>query len=165
MSSFVFNVARGRIRYYYDAVDSSFVITQGVYTSTANAALLVVAIDAAGTTDDALRDFDDLAALLAGTPNEATNSGYARKVLDDTILAAAADPDTINVVNLDFPDQTWTGVAAGTNWTDIITGFRPDTTSPDSAIIPLTCHDYVRIPNGTDITIQIDPFGFYGSED
>lgn len=165
MASFVFNVARGRVRYYYDAVDGNFVVTQGVYTSTANAALLIVAIDAGAETDDALRDYDDLAALLAGTPNEATNVGYARKVLTDSDLAAAADPDTINVVNLDLPDQTWASVAAGTNWTDIIVAFRPDTGSADSAVIPLTCHDYVRIPDGSPITVQIDPFGFYGSED
>jgi hypothetical protein len=164
VANFVFNVARGRLRYYYDAVDSSIVLASaGAYTSAADSALIIVAIDAAGTTDDALADFADLGALLGGTPNEATNTGYARKVIDDTGLTASAEDDTNNRLDLDAPDQIWTGVAAGTNWTDLLICFRPTALAADSAIIPLTCHDFVRTPNGSDITASMPAPGFYRS--
>jgi hypothetical protein len=168
VADFVFNIARGRSAYYYYAVENSLVVTAAgtpAFTSTANAALIIVAIDAAGQTDAGMRDFDDLAALLAGTPNEVTNSGYARKVLTDVELAAVPAPDDTNErYELDLPDQTWTVVGAGTAWTDLLVCFDPDSTAgTDSSIIPLTCHDFAVTPDGSDITAQIAATGFYRS--
>lgn len=169
MADFVFNIARGKTAYYYYAVENSLVVTAAgtpAFTSTANSALVIVAIDAAGTTDDALKDFDDLSTLLAGTPNEVTNTGYARKVLTDVELAAVPAPDdTNNRLDLDIPDQTWTGVLAGTAWTDLLVCFDNDTTAgTDANIIPLTCHDFPVTPDGSDIVATIAAAGFYRSQ-
>jgi hypothetical protein len=128
----------------------------------ANSALIIVAIDANGDSDATMRDRDDLAALLGGTANEVTNANYARKVLTDADLAAFAPDDANDRVDLDIPDQTWTAIAAGTAWTDLIICYDPDTTGgTDSSIIPLTCHDFAVTPDGSDIVAQIAAAGFY----
>lgn len=153
MADFVFNVAKGRVAEFYNRVKSN---------DPANSALIIVVIDAAGDTDATMRDRDDLAALLGGTANEVTNTNYARKVLTDADLAALSIDDTNDRIDLDIPDQTWTAVAAGTAWTDILVCYDPDTTGgTDSAIIPLTCHDFLVTPDGSDITAQIAAAGFF----
>lgn len=153
MADFVFNVAKGRVAELYNRVDTN---------DGANSALIIVVIDANGDTDATMRDRDDLAALLGGTANEVTNTNYVRKVLTDADLAAFAPDDTNDRFDLDIPDQTWAGVAAGTAWTDLLVCYDPDTTGgTDSTIIPLTCHDFAVTPDGSDITAQIAAAGFF----
>ncbi len=153
MADFVFNIAKGRVAELYNRVKSN---------DPANSALIIVVIDANGDTDATMKDRDDLAALLGGTANEVTNTNYARKTLTDADLAAFAPDDTNDRVDLDIPDQTWTAVAAGTAWTDLLVCYDPDTTGgTDSAIIPLTCHDFPVTPDGSDITAQINAAGFF----
>lgn len=153
MADFVFNIAKGRVAEFYNRVKSN---------DPANSALIIMAIDANGDTDAVMRDRDDLAALLGGTANEVTNANYARKVLTDADLAAFAPDDANDRVDLDIPDQTWTAIAAGTPWTDLIICYDPDTTSgTDAGIIPLTCHDFAVTPDGSDIVAQIAAAGFY----
>lgn len=153
MADFVFNVAKGRVAEFYNRVKSN---------DPANSALIIVVIDANGDTDATMRDRDDLAALLGGTANEVTNTNYARKVLTDADLAALSIDDTNDRIDLDIPDQTWTAVAAGTAWTDILVCYDSDTTGgTDSNIIPLTCHDFAVTPDGSDITAQIAAAGFF----
>lgn len=153
MADFVFNIAKGRVAELYNRVDSN---------DPANSALIVVAIDANGDTDGTMRDRDDLSALLGGTANEVTNSGYARKVLTDSDLTAFAPDDANDRVDLDIPDQTWTAVGAGTAWTDIVICYDNDTTGgTDSNIVPLTLHDFAVTPSGGDITMQVAAAGFY----
>lgn len=153
MADFVFNVAKGRAAELYNRVDSN---------DPANSALIVAVIDANGDTDATMRDRDDLAALLGGTANEVTNTGYARKTLTDADLTAFAPDDTNDRVDLDIPDQTWTGVGAGTAWTDILICYDNDTTGgTDSSIVPMTCHDFAITPSGSDITAQINAAGFF----
>lgn len=153
MANLVFNIALGRVVELYNRVDSN---------DPTNAVLVIVAIDANGDTDATMRDRDDLAALLGGTANEVTNSGYARKVLTDADITAFAPDDANDRVDLDIPDQTWTGVAAGTAWTDLLVCYDPDSTGGvDSAIIPLTLHDFAVTPDGSNITATIDAAGFF----
>ena len=154
MADFVFNIAKGRVVEYYNRVKSN---------DPANSALVLVVIDAAGDTDAAMKDRDDLAALLGGTANEVTNTNYARKVLTDADLAALPAPDDTNDrYDIDLPDQTWSAIAAGTAWTDIIVCYDSDTTGgTDSSIIPLTCHDFAVTPDGSDIVAQIAAAGFF----
>lgn len=153
MADFVFNVAKGRAAEFYNRVKSN---------DPANSALIVVVIDANGDTDATMRDRADLAALLGGTANEVNNSGYARKVLTDSDLAALSIDHANDRVDLDIADQTWTGVAAGSAWTDLLICYDPDTTGgTDSSIIPLTLHDFTVTPDGSDITAQIAAAGFY----
>lgn len=154
MADFVFNIAKGRVVEYYNRVKSN---------DPTNSALVLVVIDAAGDTDATMKDRDDLAALLGGTSNEVTNTNYARKVLTDADLAALPAPDDTNDrFDIDLPDQTWSAVAAGSAWTDIIVCYDSDTTGgTDSNIIPLTCHDFAVTPDGSDIVAQIAAAGFY----
>lgn len=153
MGNFVFNIAKGRVAEFVNRVKSN---------DGANSAIIVVAIDANGDSDATMIDRDDLAALLAGTANEVTNSGYARKVLTDADLAAVAPDDTNDRMDVDIPDQTWSAVAAGTAWTDLLICYDPDTTGgTDSTIIPLTCHDFAITPDGSDVTAQVAAAGFY----
>ena len=153
MADFVFNIAKGRIVEYYNRVKSN---------DPANSALIIVAIDANGDTDTTMKDRDDLAALLGGTANEVTNTNYARKTLADSDLAALSVDDANDRFDIDIPDQTWSAVAAGDDWTDLIICYDPDTTGgDDSAIIPLTCHDFAVTPDGSDIVAQIATAGFF----
>lgn len=153
MADFVFNIAKGRVAELYNRVDLN---------DPANSALIIVAIDANGDTDATMKDRDDLGALLGGTANECTNSGYARKVLTDSDVVAFAPDDTNDRVDLDIPDQTWTAVAAGTAFTDLLVCYDNDTTGgADSAIVPLTCHDFALTPDGSDITAVIAAAGFF----
>lgn len=155
MADFVFNIAKGRVAELYNRVDTN---------DGANSALVVVAINANGATDATMKDYATLSALL-GDVNvaEATNSGYARKVLTDTDLAAFAADNTNDRVDLDFADQTWTAVAAaGGVWTDLVICYDNDTTAgTDANIIPLTLHDFAVTPDGSDIVAQLAATGFY----
>jgi len=100
--------------------------------------------------------------LVAGTTNEVTNSGYARKVLTDADISALSPDDTNNRIDLDIADQTWTAVAAGDGWSKIVICYDADTTGgTDSSIIPLTAHDYVVTPDGSDLVAVINAAGFY----
>jgi hypothetical protein len=109
-----------------------------------------------------MKDRDDLTALLGGTCNEVTNSGYARKTLTDANITMPAPDDTNDRFDIDIADQTWTAVAAGSAWTDLIVCYDSDTTGgTDANIIPLTCHDFVVTPDGSDITAQIAAAGFF----
>jgi len=156
MADIVFNIAKGRVVEYYNRVKSN---------DPANSALIVVVLKATGIEVDAtLQDYDDLAAILAATNDEATNTGYARKVLTDVELAALPAPDdTNNRYDIDIPDQTWTGVqATGGAWAVLLVCYDPDTTvGTDSTIIPLTKHDFAVTPDGSDIIAQIAAAGFF----
>lgn len=151
-----FNIALGRVVELYNRVDLN---------DPANSALLVVAIDANGETDANLKDADTLAAVLALLANEVTNTNYARKVLADADLTAFAPDDANDRVDLDIPDQTWTAVAAGDSWTDLLVCYDSDTTAgTDANIVPLTQHDFAVTPDGTDITAQIAAAGFFRAQ-
>lgn len=155
MADQIFNIALGRVAEFYVRVDGN---------DPANSAFLVVAVVAGTTTDGQFKDFDTLAASLPGGGGaaEATNTNYARKTLTDADLAAFAPDDTNDRVDLDIPDQTWTAVAAGDNWTDLIIGYDSDTaTGTDANVVPCTLHDFVVTPDGSDITAQIAAAGFY----
>ncbi len=153
MADFVHNIAKGRVVELYGRVDGN---------DPANSALIIVVIDANGDTDATMKDRDDLSALLGGTANEVTNTNYARKTLTDSDLTAWAPDDTNDRVDLDIADQTWTAVAAGTAWTDMLVCYDNDTTGgTDSNIVPMTNHDAAITPDGSDITLVIAAAGFF----
>lgn len=154
MANLVFSIALGRVAELYNRVDSN---------DPANSALVMLVLATSGIESDAtLRDVDTVTALVAGTTNEVTNSGYARKVLTDADIVAFAPDDANDRVDLDIPDQTWTGVAAGDGWNDIVIAYDNDTIAgTDANLIPLTLHDFVLTPDGSDITAQIAAAGFY----
>lgn len=155
MADFVFNIAKGRVGELYNRVDIN---------DPANSALIIVILKTSGLVSDAtLIDIDDLSTILAGASDEATNSGYARKTLTDADISAFTPDDTNDRVDLDIPDQTWTAVAAvGGAWSKLLICYDNDTTGgTDSSIVPLTGHDFVTTPDGSDITAQIASAGFF----
>lgn len=151
MADFVFNIAKGRAAELYNRVDANDPSTAELYVMAFNS----------GATDATLRDLDTVALIEADASTaEATNSGYSRKVLTDADLVAFAPDDTNDRMDLDIPDQTWTAVAAGTNWTDICIAYGLNG-GADSAKVPLTWHDFVVTPGGSDIVMQVAATGFF----
>jgi hypothetical protein len=167
----VFNIARGKVAYYYYAVENSLVVTAAgtpAYTSAADSALVVVLLETTGLeVDNTLNNYDDLSALLAAANNEPTGGTYARKVLTDTELAAVPAPDdTANTLNLISPDIVWAALTTTGNAaiSKLLYCFRPTAGSADTAIVPLTYHDFVVTPDGTDVTADVSAtLGFYQS--
>lgn len=154
MADQVFNVAKGRVAEFYVRIDGN---------DPANSAFIILILATAGIeTDAVLRDVDTVTALVAGTTNEVTNAGYARKTLTDADLTAFAPDDTNDRVDLDIPDQTWTAVGAGDGWNDLVVAYDNDTTGgTDANVVPCTMHDFVLTPDGSDITAQIATAGFF----
>jgi hypothetical protein len=152
MADFVYNVALGRITELANRVNAN---------DPTNSAFVVVAINAGGVGDATLRDLDTLTDVLATAAAEVTNSGYARKTLADGALTVTVT-DGSDKVEVDFADQTWTGVASGDAWTDLIVCYDADTTGgTDANLVPLVQLDFAVTPNGGDITMQLNADGFY----
>lgn len=154
MADLITNVGLGRVAELYNRVQTN---------DPANSALVIVALVVTGDQDAAIKDYDTLAAVLGdGNIAEATNTNYARKVLTDADLAAYAADDANDRTDLDIADQTWSAVAAGDNWTDLLICYDPDTTGgTDADLVPLTLHDFAVTPDGSDITAQIASAGFF----
>lgn len=147
MADIVANIAKGKVAYY-----ASLPAT--------NDALILIAIKSSGLESDAtLQDYADVATMLASTNDEATNSGYARKSI--TSVTVTVD-NTNNWVACDFADQTWSAVAAtGGAWGKLCLAYDPDTTTgTDSSLVPIAYYTFSVVPDGSDITAQLDPSGF-----
>lgn len=151
-ASFQFNVALGREVELYSRVDSN---------DPTNAALVMMILAASGLEDsDVLRDVDTFSALVAGTTNEVTNTGYSRKTLTDADLSAYTVDDTNNWILLTLPVQTFSTISAGDQWAMAVVGYDSDTTSgTDANIVPISAHalkiNYAYIvPNGGNIVVD-----------
>lgn len=148
MADGVFNIAKGKIKYYSEQA--------GV----GNAALIVVLLKTV-VADDTLNNFDDLAALIADAGvDEADFTNYARKTV--TAPTETVD-DTNNRLDLDMADLTWTSAGGATNNTlvKLLVCYDPDTTAgTDSTIVPLTYHDFSATTDGNNLVAQIASAGF-----
>lgn len=150
MADGVFNIAKGRVAEFHERVNND---------DPANSALIVVLLASSGLEADAtLKDYDTLGAILAAANDEATNTNYARKTLVQTDIAAITTNDTDDRNESDIADQTWTSVANdGTGAIGkLLICYDPDTTGgADTAIIPLTYHDFTVTPNGGNVVASI----------
>ncbi len=140
MADFVYNIAKGAV---------AEKIRDG-----ANIQVLVLAT-AGIETDAVLKDLDTVSAVLAGTTNEVTNTNYARKSIANASITLTVD-DTNDRVDVDIADQTWTAIAAGDGWNDVV--ICEDVGGADTSRVPLTQHDFVLTPDGSDITAQVAVF-------
>ena len=154
MANIVFNRGKGRGVEWAERVNAN---------DPTNAVLVVAVLATSGIEADAtLIDVDTFAAVVAGTTNEVTNSGYARKVLDQAGGITVTYDDTNDRVDVFFPDQTWTAVAAGDGWNDVVVGYDSDSTGgTDANILPHTLHDFVVTPDGSDITLDVPTAGYF----
>ena len=145
MADIPFNISLGKVAYYCGL-------------PAANDALILVPLETSGIVADAtMRDYDTLAAILAGSTNEQTTMG--RKTITASVTAVVDDVN--NRVDEDFPDQTYTS-ASGAAISAMLVCYDPDTTGgSDSDIIPLSKHDFVATPSGTNIIVEVAALGFY----
>lgn len=153
MADGVFNVAKGKVKYY----------AEQAIAGSGGAALVFVLTKSAGLVGDStLVDYDDLAALLAGATDEADFTNYVRKVVTGGTITNTVD-DTNDRLDIDVPDQTWSTAGGATNNTlgKVLVCFRPATGSADSAIVPLTHHDFPEVTTGSDIVAQVAAAGFF----
>lgn len=141
MADLVFNIALGKV-------------ASLAALPAANDALIAVPIETAGIVGDgAMRDYDNLQALLAGASNEQTTMG--RRTL--TGVTVAVD-DAADRVSIDAADIVWAG-ATGNPVSAIVICYDPDTTTgTDADLIPLTKHDWVIVPDGSDVTATVADF-------
>lgn len=146
MADLMFNIGRGSAIKAYEDGDDFIVV------------LLKVA-----EADDTLRDYDTLAAVLAGANTEADFTNYARKTITNASISVTYD-DTGNDAQLDFPDQTWTSAGGASNNTLVKLLVCVDGAS-DAARLPLTLHDFSVTTDGNDLTAQLATAGFYSSTD
>ena len=105
----------------------------------------------AAEADEALRDHDDVAALLAATGNtEATATGYAE--WSATTQTRAPD-DTNNWCDFDLNDAAFGALGNGTNntMTDIFTLAWGTSTATSE---PISNHDAAFTTDGSSVTIQ-----------
>lgn len=150
MADGVFNIAKGKVGAYHDRVNDN---------DPSTGALVIVLLASTGLVGDStLKDYDTLAAVLAGASDEATNTNYARKVLTDSDIAGATTNDTSDRLEADIADQTWSSVANdGTGAiAKLLVCYDANTGSgTDADIVPLTYHDFVVTPNGGNITATV----------
>ena len=141
MSNLVFNTALGRV-------------ASLAALPAANDALIAVPLEATGlVTDATMRDYDDLAAILAGASNEQTTMG--RKTLASVTVTV---DDTNDRVAVDCADITWTA-ATGNAIAAVVICYDPDTTTgTDADLIPLTKHDVALTPDGNSFTLSVADF-------
>lgn len=156
MANQIFNRALGRGTEWAERVNAN---------DPTNAVIVFDVLATSGIESDAtLKDKDDFAALVSGTTNFVTQASI-RKTLDQTGGITVTYDDTNDRVDVDCPDITWTAVAAGDGWNDVVSGYDSDSTGgTDSAILPWTMHDFVVTPDGSDITAQVATAGFFRAQ-
>ena len=154
MADAVFNIAKGRGVEFATRVNAN---------DPTNSVFVIDLLATTGLESDAtLLDFDTFAAVVAGTTNFATGTGWARKSLDQTGGITVTVDDTNDRTDVDCPDQTWTAVAnAADDVSKAVFGYDSDSTAgTDSNIVPVSHHDFVIQPDGSDVTMQIATAGF-----
>lgn len=150
MGNFAFNRGKGRGVEWAERVNAN---------DPTNAVLVLDVLATAGVESDAtLIDKDDFSGLVSGATNFVTQASI-RTTYDQTAGVTITYDDTNDRVDVDLPDKTWTAVAAGDGFNDIVIGYDSDSTAgTDANILPNTQHDFVLTPDGSDITAQIAVF-------
>ena len=131
-TSLIPNIAAGRINELLNRIDGN---------DPANSALVIVLFEVGDSVAN-LRDFDTLAAILAGAASESGFTNYARTVLTDTGVVAPIVDDSGNAQTWELADQLPLIASAGgaTNQDVDMIGlfYDPDSTvGTDADLIPL----------------------------
>lgn len=153
MADQILNVAKGKFAEWAARVNAN---------DPANSVLVIDLLATSGLeTDAVLKDKDTFSDLVSGTTNFATGTGWARKVLDQTGGITVTIDDTNDRTDVDCPDQTWTAVAdVADDVSRLVPGYDSDSTAgTDANIVPISAHDFVVQPDGSDITAQIATAG------
>lgn len=151
MANFAFNINKGRGVELYNRVENN---------DPSASALILVPLSQSGTEAQG-QDLDDLAAIEADANfAERTTGSWVRKTLTDTELAALPAPDdTNNRYAVAVPQVTWTAPAASNNTTGLLVCYDNDTAAgTDSAIKPITHHDFAVTTDGNDVILNAGDF-------
>lgn len=148
MANWPFNIARGKVRYFCELPGAAD-------------ALELIPIETTGLeADPALRDYDTVAALLAGSSNEQTTMG--RKTITAPVVTV---DDTGETATVDLPTQTYTAPGGGAVSAWILCYVPEVGISTDAARVPLLKWDRVVTPDGiNDVEISL-PSGAWTSSD
>ena len=152
MADQICNISKGRFGEFVNRVDTN---------DPANSALIIVLLKTAGT-DDTLRGYDTLGAMLA-TETEADFTNYARVVFTDTNITMGSPDDTNDRYDYDIPDPSWTAAGGASNNTlvKLVVAYDSDTTAgTDANIIPISHHDFAITTNGGNLTGTVNAAGF-----
>lgn len=132
MAAIVFNVAKGanveKIR------DSG-------------SALLVLLLSTAES-DALLKDYDTVAAILAGGNVEVSDASYARKT---GVTGTITVDDTNDRIDVSIPDQTFAALS-GPDPVKVIVAYQDS--ASDAGRVPLTAHDISVVSDGSNITLR-----------
>jgi hypothetical protein len=123
--------------------------------------IIVVLLQSSGLQSDTnINNHQTLADLLAAGNAEAGFTNYARKVLSAADITVTVNTGT-NVTTVDTVDQVWNAAGGAANNTlgAILTCYRPTSGSLDSAILPLTKHDFATTTTGGNLTAQVPSIG------
>lgn len=147
MADGIFNISKGGFKQYAEL-------------GAANDALVLSLIETSGLEADAtLVDHDTLSALYGAANNEPAGGTYVRKSITSATVTV---DDTNNRLDVDVADQTWTGLTTTGNAaiSKAVFSYDGDTTAgTDANIIPVSHHDFVITPDGSDVTLQVAAAG------
>jgi len=140
MADVIANIAKGRVAYYASL-------------PAANDALIMILLKT-GDTDANLRDFDDVAAMIAGPAVEADFTGYTRKTLTNVVVTVDDANDRVEI-QCDPVVYNPAGGATNNTLARICIAYDPDTTTgTDSTLVPISYHDFTPTTDGTQLTIS-----------
>jgi hypothetical protein len=117
----------------------------------------VVLLQSSGLQADAtLKNYQTLAAVTAAANLEGTFTNYSRQVVTAVNITITFNTGT-SVASIDIADQVWNAAGGTTNNTlgKLLLCYRPASSSLDSAILPLTAHDYAGSTTGGTLTATI----------
>lgn len=130
MAATIPNIAKGRVNEFARRVDTG---------DPANSRLIIVLLSAAETIA-VLRDYDDLAALLAAAGNtESALASYTRQVLAAADITLPTVDDTNDLQSFDTADVSFGALETGETIVASVVCFIPDGVTPgaDSTAVPI----------------------------
>ena len=155
MGNLAANVALGRLNEFAERVNNN---------DPANASFELFLWEGTSA-DDNFGDADtvaDVEALSGISESSATN--YASIVLQDGDIGASTVDDSANTRDFDIADQVWSSLGPGTAITRLTIGYDSDDTGgTDANIENVAIYDFSVIPNGGNVTAQINASGLWSA--
>lgn len=152
MANFVFPIAKGRwVEKYLLPIGSDNIV--------------IALLQSTGLQSDAtLQMFTTLGAILTtgtGSNTEATFTNYTRPVLASANITVSYNTPSAGTTTVSIPSQVWMAAGGATNNSlgALLTCYRPTSGSADSALVPLTKHDFVVSTTGGNLTATITSIG------
>lgn len=123
--------------------------------------IIVLLFKASGLAADAtMKNYTTLADIIAGGSTEATFTNYLRQVLSASDIVVTFNSGT-GVVTADCSDRLWAAAGGASNDTlgALVTAYRPTSVSADSAVLPLSKHDFTASTTGGNLTAGVPAVG------